>query len=64
MHITSWKQALNCNFTSSFNGAVSSHLSTVIFKKKRDVIQSHGDGKFEHCETVKWLVSVICPTEN
>ena len=44
--------------------AMATHVTTVIFKKKRDVIQSHGDGKFEHCETVKWLVNVICPTEN
>lgn len=64
MHITSWKQALNCNFTSSFHGAVSSQLSTVIFKKKQVVIQSNGDGNFERFETVKWLAGIVCPTEN
>lgn len=55
---------MNCIFTSSFDGAVSPHLSTVIFKKKRDVIQSNGDGRFEHVETAKWLVRIIGPTEN
>lgn len=45
--------------TSSFNGAVSPHLSAVIFKKKWDTIQSNGDGRLRHFETVKWLILFI-----
>lgn len=48
---------LHC--TSSFNGAISPHLSTVIFKKKQDTIQSNGDSRLRHFETVKWLILFI-----
>lgn len=43
-------------FASSFNGTVSPHLLTVVFKKERDSIQNGGDGCLRHLKTIRWLI--------